>query len=280
MQRLSLDLQQKEIDLRSSLISCNKIEGEKAGLESSLSSLQEEVNILRKENEELIQIGIRESRKNREIVREFEGLKCSMKIEKEELEISMRGRGDTRGDNRVGGVSQPSTPGGFGVTSLESVDQSSSRPALIEIILWLETKINFTIENSGISSGSGILSSGSTFLSPSKTPVKGRDLGSRIQNPYRVTFADKENDVDNIIDNNDESNSNYDNNTDSTSVLISHIRKLANTAIIAREQFISKQQALLLVLEKQLDAAQSRLQLEVEGSGQVGYCYLFLYCVF
>ena len=91
----------------------NKKDGEKAGLESSLSSLQEELNILRNENEEMVQIRITETRKNREMSRELELLKSAIKIEKEETDSILRSKAVSM---HTGG-SLPSTPGGPPVAS-------------------------------------------------------------------------------------------------------------------------------------------------------------------
>ena len=64
----------------------NKREGERAGIESSLLLLQEEVSIVKLENDEIATKALQDSRKFKELQRETEALRSSLKIEREEME--------------------------------------------------------------------------------------------------------------------------------------------------------------------------------------------------
>ena len=95
-------------------------------------------------------------------------------------------------------------------------------------------------------------------------------MGARTPSPYRVHFADTDNDTNSYNSNNSSNSKKSTTNTDASDIptLVARTKQLTDTALTEREIFISKQQALLLVIEKQLDAAQLRLQLEVVGAGQ------------
>ena len=64
----------------------NKREGERAGIESSLSLLQEEHSIVKIENDDMNKTIMQNSRKLKDLQRENETLKLSLKIEREEME--------------------------------------------------------------------------------------------------------------------------------------------------------------------------------------------------
>ena len=74
-----------------------------------------------------------------------------------------------------------------------------------------------------------------------------------------MSFEDSRNTDDNYSDESKES----------VTALVKRTKSLSSNIISDREVLIKKQQALLLVIEKQLDAVQLRLQLEKEGAGQV-----------
>ena len=117
-------------------------------------------------------------------------------------------------------------------------------------------------------------------LSPGKPSLKQNNVGveekmeSRSISPFRVSFEDSRNVrcTDDFNDNNrNETSSNES--KESMMTLVQRTKEMSSMIMSDRELLIMKQQALLLVIEKQLDAAQLRLQLEVEGAGQVKLKY-------
>lgn len=64
----------------------NKREGEIAGIRSSVSSLEDELQVIRAENEELEKLSSTESRRNRDLVREVDSLRSNLSIEKGEVD--------------------------------------------------------------------------------------------------------------------------------------------------------------------------------------------------
>ena len=150
--------------------------------------------------------------------------------------------------------------------SLDFEDLHDTRAALRDYLLWLEQKTNFSVESGNLSSESDVESCvGVSFVSPRRPSLKhnDRNIDEKIENrsisPYRVSFEDSRNTDDNYSDESKES----------VTALVKRTKSLSSNIISDREVLIKKQQALLLVIEKQLDAVQLRLQLEKDGAGQV-----------
>ena len=165
--------------------------------------------------------------------------------------------------------------------SLDYDDLHDSKAALRDYIIWLEQKTNFSVESGNLSSESDVESSVSvSFLSPRRPSLKQNDknMDEKIENrsisPYRVSFEDSRN--------SDDMNGRHDSysgeSKESVTALVKRSKSMSSNIITDREVLIKKQQALLLVIEKQLDAAQLRLQLEVEGAGQVSRYYFQYSC--
>ena len=73
-------------ELRVATATLNKREGERAGIESSLNLLQEEVDTVRRENEEMAKISLRDTRILKDLNRKIASLEAALTFEREEME--------------------------------------------------------------------------------------------------------------------------------------------------------------------------------------------------
>ena len=79
-------MKEQKTEIRNLSAALNKREGETAGIESSLLLLQEELSIVKLENDEISTKALHDLRKLKELQRETEALRSSLKIEREEME--------------------------------------------------------------------------------------------------------------------------------------------------------------------------------------------------
>ena len=84
--RLHTDGLQKDTELHRITVLLNKKDGENAGIRSSVSSLEEELSVLRSEIDGLERQNSLENRKNKELLREIESLKSALTAEKGEVD--------------------------------------------------------------------------------------------------------------------------------------------------------------------------------------------------
>jgi chromosome segregation ATPase len=84
--KLHTDGLQKDTELHRITVLLNKKDGENAGIRSSVTSLEEELSVLRDEIEGLEKQSSLENRKNKELLREIESLKSALTVEKGEVD--------------------------------------------------------------------------------------------------------------------------------------------------------------------------------------------------
>lgn len=86
LSRLHADGLQKDTELHRITVLLNKKDGENAGIRSSVTSLEDELSVLRGEVDGLERQSSIEVRKNKELLREIESLKSALTVEKGEVD--------------------------------------------------------------------------------------------------------------------------------------------------------------------------------------------------
>lgn len=114
--KLHTDGLQKDTELHRITVLLNKKDGENAGIRSSVTSLEEELSVLRDEIEGLEKQSSLENRKNKELLREIESLKSALTVEKGEVDnLTLRNEilatSQSRGNTPSKAPLSASTPG-------------------------------------------------------------------------------------------------------------------------------------------------------------------------
>jgi len=222
-ERLLNELQQKDSTLRTATTALQKRDGEAAGIHASLESLEEELNILRNENDVINRKSKEDKNKSRELEKEIVSLGVALEIVKgegEAMKVSIKDLALVPIlSSNVEGASKPAANG--------YKDSDTCILALKEILTWLQLKKRS-------------LNTDNTFLSP----IKKSNDGFTIHSGYGGSSS-----------NNSGSKMNYSGSMVGNSIgeesireLISRVKEVLEKVIGDIEKKITTQQAQLSIM--------------------------------